>query len=262
MRLDQYLVLERFFESRNKAAEAIRNGFFSVNGRIVSKPAYEMGDADQVVLLRQERQYVSRSAYKLLHGIRMFRPNWNGWTAADFGASTGGFCQVLLEQGIRRIYAVDIGQGQLHPSVCAHPAIRNMENMNARYLTAADFPEPIQLVTADLSFISIQLVLPAIARSLSTDGEAVVLVKPQFEAGSAALSKTGVVHNRKVHEAVLLEVVQTAGSLGFGVKGISFSGLSGERGNREYLLYLSKEQETSIVVPEAVKQAVYREEAP
>lgn len=260
MRFDQYLVLNNYFESRNKASAAIRNGEFSVCGKVILKPSYLINEEDLVGRVKMSYSYVARSAKKLLHGYSVFKPNWEGLVAADFGASTGGFCQVLLENGVKKVYAIDIGTAQLHPSLLNDDRIINREHTNARYLQAQDFPEPIHAITADLSFISIKAVLPAICNTLAELGEAILLVKPQFEAGKGALNKSGVVTDLKIHRQVLKDVALYAESLGLAVKGISFSGLAGESGNREYLLFIKKGGQGMADISSAVEIAVQTEE--
>ena len=260
MRLDQYLVTNGYYESRNKAANGVKCGYFTVNGKKIMKPSLEISDQDTVEKVVEEKIYVARSAHKLLNAYRFFGLCWEGKTVADLGASTGGFCQVLLEKKVGRIYAVDIGTAQLHPELQNDLRIVNMEHTNARYLTKQSFPESIDVVTADLSFISIKAVLPAVYQLLPSGGEAVVLVKPQFEAGPHFLSKNGVVTDRKVHRRVLEEVVDFAQKLGFGIFGLSFSGLAGESGNREYLLYIKKDLETIVSVSDTVQKAIITEE--
>ena len=260
MRLDQYLVVNHYYDSRNKAANAVKCGYFTVNGKKVLKPSHEITQGALVEKLVDEKVYVARSAYKLVNAYRVFNLNWHGYCIADLGASTGGFCQVLLENDVRRIYAVDIGTAQLHPLIRDDSRIVNMEHTNARYLNAESFPEKIDAVTADLSFISIKAILPAIYQVLNVGGEAVVLVKPQFEAGPHFLNKNGVVSDRKVHRRVLEEVGSLAESLGFGVFGVAFSGLSGESGNREYLLYLKKDMKTAVIISQSIQKAVLMEE--
>ena len=260
MRIDQYLIHCGYFESRNKAAAAIRDGVFAIDGKVITKPSFFVEDGCKIEKIKESLCYVARSAQKLLHGFDVFQPDWRGAVAADFGASTGGFCQVLLEKGVKRVYAIDIGTAQLHPSLEKDDRIINREHTNARYLKATDFPELIDVITGDLSFISIKSVLPSIFDCLADDGEAIVLVKPQFEAGKRALNKNGVVSDLKIHRQILKEVIQSAETLGFGVKGITFSGLSGESGNKEYLLYLKKRFETSIQISTAVEKAVLLED--
>lgn len=260
MRLDQYLVQNGYFESRNKAATSVKEGYFTVNNKIVLKPSHNVADNDIVNAIKKQPSYVARSAHKLLHAFQVFSLNWEGKTVADLGASTGGFCQVLLENEIRKVYAVDIGTAQLHPSISADTRIVNMEHTNARYITKDTFPEPIEIITADLSFISIQMVLPAIFQTLTDNGEAIVLVKPQFEAGPAHLNKNGVVTDRKVHRKILVDIASFSESLGFSVCGIQFSGLAGESGNREYLLYLKNDKSLSISISQEAEKAVNQEE--
>ncbi len=260
MRLDQYLVLKGYFDSRNKAANSVKLGNFTVNKKPIVKPSFAINDGDIVERQVEEKIYVARSAHKLLRAIYVFQLNCSDKVAADLGASTGGFCQVLLENDIKRIYAVDIGTAQLHPEIKKDERIINMEHTNARYLAADSFPEQIQFVTADLSFISIKAVLPAIYQVLPQGGEAVVLVKPQFEAGPKSLNKNGVVSDKKIHCKVLTEIANFAENIGFGICGITFSGLAGESGNREYLLYLKKDLLTTILIDTAVHEAVFMEE--
>ena len=259
MRFDLYLTQYGYFESRNKAAAAIKNGLFSVNNKPINKPSFEISEGDIVTTLRNEKTYVARSAHKLLQAFDVFHLDWKNKVAVDLGASTGGFCQVMLENNISKIFAVDIGTAQLHASLKSDPRIVNLEHTNARYLTAADFDEIIDVVTADLSFISIKAILPAIYDIVREDGEVIVLIKPQFEAGPQALSKTGVVTDRKIHLKVLEDVASFAETLGFEACGISFSGLAGESGNREYLLYLKNNKKKNPDIFTACKRAVYSE---
>lgn len=260
MRLDQYLVLKGYFDSRNKAANSVKAGHFTINKKVIVKPSFTVEDGDTIEKQVEEKIYVARSAHKLLKAIQVFQLDCTDKVAADLGASTGGFCQVLLENGVKRIYAVDIGTAQLHPEIKRDERIINMEHTNARYLSADSFPEQVQFVTTDLSFISIKAVLPSIYQVLPQGGEAVVLIKPQFEAGPKALNKNGVVSDRKIHAKVVGEIASFAENVGFGVCGIDFSGLAGESGNREYLLYLKKDFSTNVLISSAVYEAVYREE--
>ncbi len=259
MRLDQYLVAKGYYESRNKAAAAVKNGDISVNGKTATKPSLIVEEPDNVTVDTDKKVYVARSAHKLLKAYDVFDLQWQDKIIADLGASTGGFCQVLLEKGVQKVYAVDIGTAQLHPKLKNDHRIVNLEHTNARFLEQSSFPEPIDCVSADLSFISMTLILPAISRILPKDGEAVILIKPQFEAGKSHLSKSGVVTERKIHQKVLEEIIAGAQSFGMGVKGISFSGLSGESGNREYLLYLKYDGLTESGLDQMIRYAVYEE---
>ena len=260
MRLDVYLVQNGYFESRNKAASAVKEKCFSVNDKLISKPSYEIAEGDCVCEVKCAQKYVARSAYKLLRAYDVFSLNLEGKTAVDLGASTGGFCQVLLEKGAKKVFAVDIGTAQLHPKIAGDARIVNLEHTNARYLNETTFSESIDVVTADLSFISIKLILSAIFKILAEDGQAIVLIKPQFEAGPAHLNKSGVVTERKVHKNVLLDVTEFAKQIGFSVCGVDFSGLAGESGNREYLIYLKKTALSAFSLEDAIEKAVYSEE--
>ena len=261
MRLDVYLVSKNFFESRNKATAAIKDGQFQVNGKVITKPSFDVAETDVLSVYKKKTTYVARSAHKLLTAFKTFQFDWNDKTVVDLGASTGGFCQVLLENGVQKIYAVDIGTAQLHPKLLNDPRIVNMEHTNARYLTSVDFNDVISAVTVDLSFISIKAIIPAIEKILGNRGEAVVLVKPQFEVGPQKLSKTGVVTNRKDQLSALTEIAAFAQNCGLGVQGIAFSGLTGESGNREYLLYLIKGVSTNLNIERAANAAVYMEDS-
>ena len=260
MRFDVYLVEKGFCESRNKASSAIKNGFFAVNGVKVLKPSYDISEIDDVVLLKQQKSYVARSAHKLLTAYDLFDLSFANKAVVDLGASTGGFCQVLLEKGASKIYAVDIGTAQLHPTIKDDKRIINMEHTNARFLKADDFDCKIDAITADLSFISIKAILPAISSILNKSGFAIILVKPQFEAGPSHLNKSGVVLDRKVHLRVLKDVIGFSCELGFGVKGVAFSGLTGESGNREYLLHLEMHGQTLVNIDQACNLAIQTEE--
>lgn len=260
MRFDVFLTEKEYFESRNKASAAIKNRQFSVNGKIIDKPSYDITENDTVASVFAKTTYVARSAQKLLTAIENFNLDFKGKTIVDLGASTGGFCQVLLENDVSLIYAVDIGTAQLHPSIKSDSRVINMEHTNARYLTKDNFPSLIDVVTADLSFISLKMILPTIFDILISDGEAIVLVKPQFEAGPQHLSKSGVVHDLKIHRKILIEITEFCKTIGFGVKDISFSGLAGESGNREYLLYLIKEGQSCPNISDKIQSAISMEE--
>lgn len=260
MRFDMYLTKNGFYDSRNKASAAIKAGYFTINGKAVLKPSFDVLEGDEVVMIKQQKNYVARSAHKLLTACETFDISFNDKIIVDLGASTGGFCQVLLEKGALRVFAVDIGTAQLHPTIKEDPRIINMEHTNARHLNSNHFECKIDAVTADLSFISIKTILPSIASILCNEGFAIILVKPQFEAGPAYLNKSGVVSDRKIHLRILKDVIHTAYEYGFGVKGVAFSGLAGESGNREYLLYLEKKHQTLINIDQACNAAVQTEE--
>jgi 23S rRNA (cytidine1920-2'-O)/16S rRNA (cytidine1409-2'-O)-methyltransferase len=182
---------------------------------------------------------VSRGGLKLAHALRAFSISVRGLTALDAGASTGGFTDVLLQSGARTVYAVDVGYGQLAWTLRTDPRVVVMERTNIR--TLESLPEPIDLAVADLSFISLRLVLPAIARLLTTNGEAVVLIKPQFEAGRGQVGRKGVVRDPDVWAEVLRAVLSSAMEGGWRVLGLARSPVRGPAGNVEFLAHLSRD---------------------
>ena len=240
MRLDLFLANNKYFESRNKACSVIESGGVCVNGRLVTKPSFSVSESDNIEITTNEKLYVARSAIKLITATEKFGLSYEGKTAVDLGASTGGFCEVMLEKGIKKIYAVDIGTNQLHPKIKADPRVVNKQHTNARYISASDFDEEIDLITCDLSFISLTLVLNAVMCALKQNGEFICLIKPQFEVGNSNLNKNGVVKNKSLHVSAIRKVIENALEIGFEVCGLCFSGLEGESGNKEYLLYLKK----------------------
>ncbi|MEJ5336153.1 MAG: TlyA family RNA methyltransferase [Thermus sp.] len=230
MRLDRYLVEQGLAESREKAKALIQKGLVRVGGKVVTKPAHPV--TGEVELLEEER-YVGRGAYKLLGALSAFPLEVAGKVAADLGAGTGGFTQVLLERGAGRVYAVDVGHGQLHPRLREDPRVVSLEGVDAR---EAALPEPVDLAVADLSFISSTLILPALKGLLKSGGEALLLVKPQFELWPGA--HKGVVRDEALRREALRRVRAKAEELGFTVLGETESPLPGKEGNREYWLWL------------------------
>ncbi|WP_243094588.1 TlyA family RNA methyltransferase [Thermus thalpophilus] len=234
MRLDRYLVERGLAESREKAKALIAEGKVRVEGKVVQRPAYPVPEGAQVEVL-EEARYVSRGAYKLLGALEAFPLNVAGKVAADLGASTGGFTQVLLERGAKRVYAVDVGKGQLHPTLRQDPRVVSLEEQDARTL---HLPEAVDLVVMDVSFISSTLLLPKVWDFLRPFGEALVLVKPQFELWPGA--HKGVVRNPALRQRALSRVRQRAAELGFQVLGERESPLPGKEGNREVWLWLRR----------------------
>ncbi len=241
-RLD-LLVLERgLAESRQKAQALIMAGLILVDGQRVDK----VGTAVKVeaeIRCKGESgpKFVSRGGHKLQKAIEAFDLRLHGVTAMDAGASTGGFTDCMLQHGAEKVYAVDVGYGQLAWSLRTDPRVLSMERCNVRHLTTDLIPEPLDFVSMDLSFISLTLVLPAVMRLLKEDGSIVALVKPQFEAGREAEGKKGVVRDPAVHLSVLREVCAAAQELGLSIWGLTYSPIRGPEGNIEYLAYLRKE---------------------
>lgn len=241
MRLDVFLYSNGFCDSRNKASSLISEGNVKVNDYIITKPSYNVSDSDVVEVKDNIIQYVARSAKKLLTAIEVFDLKFDLKTAVDLGSSTGGFCEVMLNAGIEKIFAVDIGTNQLHHSLRDNEKIVVMENTNARFLDVNDFGGSVDIVTCDLSFISVKHILNTVYNILKIDGEFICLVKPQFEVGPRFVGKNGVVKDKRAQIMAVNEIVDLAFDIGFSVCGISFSGLEGESGNREFLLYLKKD---------------------
>ena len=243
-RLDQALVERGLCESREKARRAVMAGSVRLNGQVARKPSDPVKPADEVALEAGEK-YVSRGGLKLEHALREFRLEVTGAVAIDLGASTGGFTDCLLQHGAARVYAVDVGSGQLAWTLRQDPRVVVMEKTNARELTAAKMPTPFapaDLVTADCSFISLRKILPPAVALLRAAGKIVALIKPQFEAGKAEADKgAGVITDPAVHERVLRELeefVSTQTPLRW--QGVTPSPLLGPAGNREFLVLLEK----------------------
>ena len=242
MRLDVYLSEKNLTKSRAAAAALIKAGAVSVNGKIVEKSAFEVGENDDVKIVGETLKYVGRGGLKLEKALEIGKIDLSGKTCLDIGASTGGFTDCMLQNGAKTVYAVDVGTNQLDEKLRNDARVISLENTDIRdfFLNSeADF------IGADVSFISLKLVLPHIFRLLKKDGKAVVLVKPQFEAGSSsvgrkALSKKGVVTDEKARLKIVAEVRDFAEQCGFTVLLTEKSPITGGSGNVEYLMILRK----------------------
>jgi 23S rRNA (cytidine1920-2'-O)/16S rRNA (cytidine1409-2'-O)-methyltransferase len=231
-RLDVLLVERGLIESRAQAQRLIRAGSVRVADQVSDKPGTRVPtDAD--IVLQSRPRFVSRGGEKLEAALIRFDLDVTDVAVADVGASTGGFADCLLQRGARRVYAIDVGYGQLDWRLRNDPRVVVMERTNARYL--ADLPEPIDLVTVDVSFISLEMIFPMAIGWLRTGGQVVALIKPQFEAGRSEVGKGGVVRNPNVHRRVLERVLGIAVELGLGLRGLMPSPLRGPAGNVEFL---------------------------
>ena len=244
LRLDQALVERGLCESREKAKRAVMAGLVRINGGLARKPSDAIKPDDQIELAAPEK-YVSRGGLKLEHALEHFDVEVAGQTAIDIGASTGGFTDCLLQRGAARVYAVDVGQGQLAWKLRRDPRVVVMEKTNARQLTPASFPlpfTPADLAVIDCSFISLQKILPAAVALLRRSGKIVALIKPQFEAGKAEADRgAGVITDPAIHERVLEELKQYAGGLpGWQWRGVTPSPILGPAGNKEFLVLIEK----------------------
>ncbi|NMA42846.1 MAG: TlyA family RNA methyltransferase [Oligosphaeraceae bacterium] len=237
IRADQLTVEQGLCESRSQAQRLIMAGKLRLgNDQIVQKPGQLLPE-DSELSLDEGRRYVSRAAFKLLAALDKIQPDLQGLCALDLGASTGGFSEVLLEQGVRRVYAVDVGYGQLHDKLRRDPRVRVMERINARDLNAELIPEPIGVLTADVSFISLTKVLPPCKNLLTAAAWVFVLVKPQFEAGRHQVGTGGVVRDPVVQQECVDKIMRFAEQeLGWRSLDVTPSPIKGPKGNQEYIV--------------------------
>ena len=246
IRLDQYLVQNGLVQSRERAKALIMAGVVFVNQQKVDK-AGEMIKEDAVVEVRgHDIGYVSRGGLKLEKAMKCFPLTPNGKVCMDIGASTGGFTDCMLQNGASKVYSVDVGYGQLAWKLREDPRVVCMERTNARYLTHEQIPDELDFASIDVSFISLKLILPAVANVLKDGGYVASLVKPQFEAGREKVGKKGVVRDPVVHKEVLEHYLEHAREAGFGVLGLTYSPIRGPEGNIEYLGFLQKGAETTV----------------
>ena len=237
MRLDVLLVERGLAPARERAQRLVMAGDVLVDDRVVSKPGTEVADGAAVRLRAAPSSYVSRGGEKLAGALDAFGVEVRDRVVLDVGASTGGFTDVCLQRGARRVIAIDVGYGQLAWALRQDARVTVLERTNARLLAPADLPESPDLAVADVSFISLTLVLPAVARVLSPRGEIVALVKPQFEVGKGEVGKGGVVRDETKRAGAVARVRAAAESLGFAIAGEAESVLSGPKGNREVFLW-------------------------
>lgn len=241
VRLDQLLVERGLVESRTRAQALVLAGKVRVGDGDAARRDRKPGDlvaADTPIEVAGQDPYVSRGGHKLAAALDAFEIDPAGLVCLDVGASTGGFTDVLLQRGASRVYALDVGRGQLAESLHRDPRVVSMERTNARELTAATLPEAVALATIDVAFISLGLVLAPVASTLRRDGQIVALIKPQFEAGRGRTDH-GVVRDPAVHREVLERIVSVASGLGIGTRAIIASPLTGPEGNREFLAHLA-----------------------
>ncbi|GIK38251.1 MAG: TlyA family rRNA (cytidine-2'-O)-methyltransferase [Chloroflexota bacterium] len=235
IRLDVLLAEKGVVESRNRAQALIMAGKVRVDGQVMTKPGVQV-PGEAAIIIEQDLPYVSRGGLKLAAALDEFTVDPIHAICADVGASTGGFTDVLLQRGAARIYAIDVGYGQLDWKLRQDERVVVMERTNARYLEA--LPEPVNLVTIDASFISLKLILPVVKKWLTTPGLVVALIKPQFEAGQSQVGKGGVVRDRMIHRQVLANMAEFAVNTGFKVLGLALSPITGPAGNHEFFLRL------------------------
>ena len=239
-RLDQ-LVFERgLTESRERAKTTIMSGIVYVNGQKVDKPGTPVDPEADIEVRGNALPYVSRGGFKLEKALKVFPVGPAGMLCIDCGASTGGFTDVLLKNGAAKVYAVDVGYGQLAWSLRTDERVINLERTNVRYITEEQIPEPLDLAVMDVSFISIKLVIPAVGKLLKDGADYICLIKPQFEAGKDEVGKKGVVRDPAVHLAVIRSFMEFVETSEFTLMGLDFSPIKGPEGNIEYLAWLKK----------------------
>lgn len=239
-RLDVLLVERGLQETRQKAQATIMSGLVFVRGQRVDKPGTAVPSDAEIEVRGNALKYVSRGGLKLEKAMATFPIDLTGTTCGDIGASTGGFTDCMLQNGASKVYAVDVGYGQLAWKLREDPRVVCLERTNARYLTHEQVPEELDFASVDVSFISLKLILPPLCALLKDGGHAACLVKPQFEAGREKVGKKGVVRDPDVHLEVLEHFLEHAKESGFTVLGITYSPIRGPEGNIEYLGYLEK----------------------
>ena len=234
------LVQKQLCESRERAQSAIMEGRVFLGEKRINKASEMIGNDEQLTLKTTENEYVSRGAMKLEKAVRVFGAELNGQVIMDIGSSTGGFTDVCLHNGAARVYAIDVGYGQLDWKLRNDSRVTVMERTNARYLEPEMFPEKPTVTVMDVSFISIRLILPAAIRIMGDDGVFYTLIKPQFEAGRESVGKNGVVRDPETHKAELTGIIQFAESIGWRVRALDYSPITGQKGNIEFLAEIRK----------------------
>ena len=248
IRLDQLVFDKGLAESRERAKAYIMAGSVYVNGQKETKPGTSVAEDAAVEMRGETLPYVSRGGWKLEKALRVFPIDVKDAVCIDCGASTGGFTDLLLQSGAAKVYAVDVGYGQLAWSLRTDPRVVCMERTNIRYVTHEQIPEEMDVAVADLSFISLRLILGAVGALLKPEGEMVCLVKPQFEAGKGKVGKNGVVREEATHKEVLLSCMLFAQSLGFEIQHVDYSPITGPKGNIEFLMVLKKRGGDSAII--------------
>lgn len=246
-RLDVLLVEQGFAETRTKAQAIIMSGLVYVDGQKADKAGISYEESVSIEVRTGACPYVSRGGLKLEKALKDFGIEPKGYVCSDSGASTGGFTDCLLQQGASKVFAIDVGYGQLDWKIRSDPRVVVMERTNVRYVTPEDLGEPLDLSVIDVSFISLRIVLPVIKTFLKSSGQVVCLIKPQFEAGKEKVGKKGVVRDVSVHKEVLDNFVALTDEIGFTILGLTFSPVKGPEGNIEFLAHLTLDNKTGIV---------------
>ena len=245
-RLDVLLVEQGHAETRTKAQAIIMSGLVYVDGQKADKPGVSYDETVAIEVRTGGCPYVSRGGLKLEKALRDFGVDPTGYVCSDSGASTGGFTDCLLQQGASKVFAIDVGYGQLDWKIRSDPRVVVMERTNVRYVTPEDLGEPLDLSVIDVSFISLRIVLPVIKTFLKPTGQVLCLIKPQFEAGKTKVGKKGVVRDPAIHKEVLDDFVSLVRELEFTILGLTFSPVKGPEGNIEFLAHLTLDAKSGI----------------
>lgn len=241
MRVDVYLSEKQYVKSRSAARTLIEEGAVLVNGRTVKKPSEQIDESvKNTVEITKTEKYVGRGGYKLEYALEKFNIDVNGVVALDIGASTGGFTDCLLQNGAKKVYSVDSGEGQLDTGLLNDVRVVNIEKYNARNMKKEDFADKIDIAVMDVSFISQTLIIPSLSTVLDDGAWFVSLIKPQFEVGKSAVGKKGIVKDAKARINAVKGVISFAASFGFGCFGVSESAITGGDGNVEYVAAFKK----------------------
>jgi len=239
LRLDQVLVAKGLFASREQAQRAVMAGEVKVETRIAAKPS-QLLEPDVAIVVKQARKYVGRGALKLESALNYFKIDIHGKVALDIGASTGGFTDCLLQRGAAKVYAVDVGHGQLDWKLRTDPRVIVLEKLNARFLSCEHIPELVDFCMIDVSFISLTLILPRAFDLITRNGVTLALIKPQFELERGDVGRGGIVSNPKLHQKAQDKIVEFVTCLGHIVNGIAPSAIKGADGNQEFFVCLQK----------------------
>ena len=268
-RVDVLAYKQGLFDTREQAKRGVMAGLVVavINGERFDKPGEKIDEATELKLKGEKLKYVSRGGLKLEKALNQFGLSVEDKIAIDIGASTGGFTDVMLQNGASKVFSVDVGTNQLAWKLRNDPRVVSMEQFNFRYAQPDDFEPTPSFASIDVSFISLDLILPALYRILADHGQVVALVKPQFEAGREQIGKNGIIKDSKIHLAVLEKVAAFAGTHGFSVMGVDYSPIQGGHGNIEFLMYLEKKEEKTkptteqlvAVVEEAHKEFKHEE---
>lgn len=240
LRLDVAVFERGYAETREKAKAMIMAGSVYLNGQKALKGGVTIKETDVIEVRGAVNPFVSRGGLKLDKAMKSFGLDLNNCICMDIGASTGGFTDCMLTNGAKRVYAIDVGYGQLAWKLRCDERVVNLERTNFRYVTREQVPDEIDFASVDVSFISLKLILPVMYTLLKDGGQSVCLIKPQFEAGKENIGKKGVVRDKSVHEAVVENITSFAAENGFKVLGVDFSPIKGPEGNIEYLMYIEK----------------------